>query len=157
MGSLYAKRLPMETDGVGETPPMAPGAALPERGTPPADVPGRWLILWDGECGFCRRSVEATLARDRRAVLAARPYQDCTDWLPQPVLARSPDQAHLRSPDGRYWGGGDAAIEVLALLGHRRLAALLRRKPLHGLVARGYRWVARHRGLMGRLFRPRSG
>lgn len=121
-------------------------------GPVPAERAAHWLLLWDGECGFCRRSVAAVLRRDRRGVLAAAPYQECLDWLPEPVRSRSPEQAHLRSPEGRYWGGGAAVTRVLGLLGHRRLERVLDTAALRPVMAWGYRWVARHRGLLGRAW-----
>ena len=35
----------------------------------------RHWIVWDGECGFCRRAVDWALARDRRRLFEAVRYQ----------------------------------------------------------------------------------
>jgi predicted DCC family thiol-disulfide oxidoreductase YuxK len=45
--------------------------------TAEAEVPGGWryLVLYDGECGLCDRSVQWLLRRDRRAVLRFAPLQ----------------------------------------------------------------------------------
>ena len=121
------------------------GERLTERAVPPEPFRQRWILLWDGECGFCRRWVERALRRDKTGMLRACPYQQCTGWLPQPVLDRSSIQAHLRSPDGRYWGGGDAAIRLIGLLGHPGWEAVLGLPPLRMLVRAAYRAVAGQR------------
>jgi len=121
------------------------GERLIERAEPPEPFRERWVLLWDGGCGFCRRWVERALRHDKSGTLIASPYQQCTGWLPQSVLDRSPIQAHLRSPDGRYWGGGDAAIRLIGLLGHTRWEALLGLSPLRALVRAAYRAVAGQR------------
>jgi predicted DCC family thiol-disulfide oxidoreductase YuxK len=61
---------------------------------------------------------------------------------------------HLISPDGRRWSAGAAAPPLLRLLpGGRLPAAVLAAFP--GPTERGYRFVAEHRGALGRLFHPR--
>ena len=119
---------------------------------PPLGLTGQWLILWDGDCGFCRRSVQAVLRHPRAQNFLARPWQGETAWLPQSVIDKSGGQFHLRSPEGVWLGGGDAAIGLLAALGNQRMAALLGLPPLRQGVAGGYRLVARHRHLFSRLF-----
>ena len=133
------------------------GERLEERGPVPAALAGQWLVLWDGACGFCRRSVDWLLRHDRAGALGAVPYQDCEAWLPERVWARSGRQAHLRSPDGRYWGGSDAAIRIAGLLGHSLLERLLALPPLRWLMALAYRNLARQRGPLGRWSAPRAG
>ena len=57
---------------------------------------------------------------------------------------------HLVDPHGRRWSAGAAAPPLLCLLpGGRPLAALLAAAP--SLTERAYRWVADHRGTLGRL------
>jgi predicted DCC family thiol-disulfide oxidoreductase YuxK len=126
------------------------GERLEERGPVPAALGGHWLVIWDGECGFCRRSVEWVLRRDRKGALRAAAYQECEAWLPEPVWRLSRTQAHLRSPEGRYWGGGAAAIRLAGLLGHPWLERLLGLPPLRLLTELGYRTVAGNRRWLGR-------
>ena len=42
----------------------------------------RHWIVWDGECGYCRRWVRWALDRDRRGLFQAIPYQD----VPSPPM-----------------------------------------------------------------------
>lgn len=126
------------------------GQTLPESGAVPDTARMRWLLLWDGECGFCRRSVERVLRWDRRGEIQALRYQDALDWLPEAVRERSPHQAHLRSPDGRYWGGGAAVIRLAGVLGHPLLERVLGAPGMRQAVELGYRLVARHRRRIGR-------
>jgi predicted DCC family thiol-disulfide oxidoreductase YuxK len=126
------------------------GERLHETGTAPPAVQERWLLLWDGDCGFCRRWVQRALRRDRAGLLLALPYQEALRWLPAAVRERSPHQAHLRSPDGRYWGGGAAVIRLCGLLGHPRLERVLCLPGLRHAVALGYLLVSRHRGWLAR-------
>ena len=131
-------------------PPAWWGEALPEPGRPPPELRERWVILWDGDCGFCRRSVMWTLRHVPAERVTAVPYQQATAWLPPAVLDASPRQAHLRAPDGRYWGGGAVGVPLLRLAGHPWFAALLARTPLRYPLLWGYRWVTRHRAALGR-------
>jgi len=126
------------------------GERLEEQADAPQELNGRWLLSWDGDCGFCRRWVQRALRLDHSGRIVALPYQQCTDWLPQVVLERSPVQAHLRSPDGRYWGGGDAAIRLIGVLGYPWAETLLGIQPLRALTGLAYRYIAAHRRLMSR-------
>src|ERR1700730_5258081 len=76
---------------------------------------GEWIVLYDGDCGFCRWSLAKLLALDRRrrgaletpaaaALLAdLTPEQRAASW-------------HLIAPDGRRWSAGAAAPPLLRLL-----------------------------------------
>ncbi|MBI3993477.1 MAG: DUF393 domain-containing protein [Candidatus Lambdaproteobacteria bacterium] len=120
----------------------------------PAHLAGRWLLLWDGDCGFCRRGVNFMLRAGGPEPLAL-PYQQALDWLPTARAAQAGRQVLLRAPDGRYWGGADAVIELLRLRGRPRLARRLGWPPLRALLRVGYACVARHRRLLSHiLFRP---
>jgi predicted DCC family thiol-disulfide oxidoreductase YuxK len=112
------------------------------------------IVLYDGDCGFCRRSVEWALKRDRNHVLTAETIQSPTgerllaDLTPEQRLR----EAHVIHDDGRRESGGAAARAVLnALPSTRGLARVVSVSP--GLTERGYRFVANHRGLFGRLTR----
>jgi predicted DCC family thiol-disulfide oxidoreductase YuxK len=117
--------------------------------------PGRrHLILWDGECGFCRDSIDWVMAHDRRGVLAELPYQDVPDPPMTPELREACGRAvHVITADGRLLRAGQASLFVLEQLGWRRLAAIARVPPLLWLVEAAYRVVASHRPLMSRLVR----
>lgn len=118
----------------------------------PADLQGKWILVWDGDCGFCRRSVEWALARDKERKLVAKPYQGCQDWLPPKVWALSREQFHLISPQGVVWGNGAAASRLLDLIGLSSVSAALELPVLSFLTSVGYRVVAKNRRLFSRLF-----
>ena len=64
---------------------------------------------------------------------------------------------HVIRTDGAVLRAGRAALAVLAGLGFRRTAAILRLPPLVWGVELGYRVVARNRRFFARfLFRPRG-
>jgi predicted DCC family thiol-disulfide oxidoreductase YuxK len=121
------------------------GERLKDNGNLPDSLWDRWILIWDGDCGFCRRWVERALRHDKSGSLTAIPYQECQGWLPDEVGQLSEQQAHLRSPDGRYWGGGDAAIRLMGLLGYRSVEAVLTLYPVRVLMGIGYRFAARNR------------
>lgn len=115
------------------------------------------VLLFDGECGLCRRVVERLLRCDRRGVLRFAPLQG------------SAAQAYLREhglPSGNFstlvfvpdWPGGgaihllrtDGVIAALRATGRPGLAALLATVP-RGLRDTGYKLVAQWRH---RIFGP---
>jgi len=109
-------------------------------------------ILYDGECGFCRLSVRAVLALDRRDRLRAVAIQSAEG---QRLLAEVPeeaklDSAHLVTPGGIVLSAGAAAEPLARLLPAGRLpAAAFERYPRQTEAA--YRWIAGNRGRLGRL------
>lgn len=124
----------------------------------PRRRPGaRQLVLYDGTCGLCARSVQFLLDHDRAGVLHYAPLQGETAAalivrhrlpgdLETMVFVRDAgtpaETAFLRS---------DASLETLSALGgFWRLARLLKGVP-RPLRDAAYRWVAHHRyGWFGR-------
>jgi predicted DCC family thiol-disulfide oxidoreductase YuxK len=110
------------------------------------------IVLYDADCGFCKLAVHWLLRLDRRRFL--RPVaiqgaegQRLLSAVPEPQRVES---AHLLSPDGTLYSGGAAAAPLAELLPGGSIAArLFMRFP--SATDHGYRWVARHRGLFGRL------
>jgi predicted DCC family thiol-disulfide oxidoreductase YuxK len=105
-----------------------------------------WLVLYDGECGFCKWLLGWLLRFDRarrlRPVALQRPEAEAllADLDPAERMA----SWHLVAPDGQRISAGPALPSLLRLLpGGRLLAAVLDRFPR--LTAAGYRWVAAHR------------
>ena len=113
---------------------------------------GQYWLLWDGDCGFCRRAVVWALRRDRAGLLAASPYQR-VPWPPmhEALEAACSRAVHLRHPDGRLERAGRACLTVLGLAGYPRMARYLRLPPLVWGVELGYWLVARNRMLFSRL------
>ena len=127
------------------------GRLLPERGPVPERFQDAWLILWDGACSPCGRVVARILARSGAKRLMALPFQEAAPWLPETVHTASLQQFHLRSPENRYYGGGDAGIQLLWVLGHPWLANLLSFHPLRLVCRAAYRLLANTRRWWGWL------
>ena len=113
---------------------------------------GRHLVLWDGDCGFCRRFAGWARARDARGRLELRAYQEIPEPPMTPALrAACAEALHVITADGDLLRGADAVLFVHEVLGWR-VAALGRRWPLLPLLELGYRQVARRRRLFSRWF-----
>ena len=119
---------------------------------------GRHLLLWDGTCGFCRRSVEWIARHDTRARLLLLPYQDAPASLVSPQLRAACARAmHVLTTDGRVLKAGRASLFVLGEIGWPLAARVLAWPPFLWAVELGYRLVADNRGRLSRwLPGPRS-
>ena len=117
----------------------------------------RDFLLWDGTCGFCRRSVEALERRDTGHLFFAVPYQEAPSPPMTPELRAACARAfHVVTQDGRVLRAGRAALYILGRLGHPRWAGLLSVPPLLWAVELGYWLVARNRALFSRVFFRRA-
>ncbi|MCS7021845.1 MAG: DUF393 domain-containing protein [Gemmataceae bacterium] len=113
-------------------------------------APGRGVVLYDGQCPFCRATVRLLRRLDWFDRLH---FQDCrvvAAWPPtaQPLeLQRLLDEMHLVTPDRQRVYAGYQAFRWLAW----RLPLLVPVAPwlyvpgIPWLGQRVYRWVARHR------------
>ncbi len=114
----------------------------------------RHLIVWDGECGFCRRSVHWVLARDGGGVFDAMPFQDVASPPLTPALrAACASAVHVQTRDGVWLRGGRACLFILERVGFPRLARITGRRPLVWGIELAYWLVAGNRGLFSRLIR----
>lgn len=107
-----------------------------------------WTLIYDGQCGSCRRWLGVVRRWDRFARVRAVPFQDEAAWQGMPGLALTAleEAVHLVAPGGRVYGGAAAARPLLALLpGGRVLAAPLALPGAERLAGTVYRWVARRR------------
>lgn len=149
-----------------------PGACVPARTLPwserqdqadraasaavdPEPAPGRWTLVYDGRCAFCRWSAAQVRRLDRAGVLAFATFDEArkAGWL-----AGMPDEEmegswHLVAPDGRAWSAGAAVPMLAELLGGRLAAAPFRLPGAPWLTDAAYAWVARHRAVLGRWLR----
>jgi len=114
-------------------------------------------LIYDGECGICRTSVELVRRWDREHVLRVVPFQDAAAVARFPIALPALAAAmHLVLPDGRVYAGADAIPELLRLFPGKRWLALLFRIPgVLPLARRMYAQIAvrRHclvRGIPGR-------
>jgi len=113
---------------------------------------GQHVLLYDADCGFCRWAVRKVLRWDRARRLRTCALQDpqAARWLGDMPEWERMASWHLVSPQWQVYSGGRAVPALLRLLpGARVLAAVVEAFP--GVVEAAYRWVARHRGRLGRL------
>lgn len=102
-------------------------------------------LIYDANCGFCRRWVARLKRWDRRGRLRLLPLQDPA----APALAQRPRgdlerAAHLVRPDGAVFAGAAAAREVFAYVpGGWLPRAVLAVPGVMQLAERVYAWVAR--------------
>ena len=113
---------------------------------------GTWIVIYDGDCGFCRTALALILRADRQRALRplALGTQEADALLADLTQQQRDASWHLVSPDGHRESAGAAGPALLALLpGGSAPAALLARLP--GPTQRTYEWVAEHRSLFSRL------
>jgi len=110
------------------------------------------LIIFDGKCSFCRRSVERA-----RSITGSfvdyEPYQQAASRFPQVDPAAFGRAVHLIEQDGRISRGAEAVFRALNL-GHRYPLLLWLYRYLPGFAAvteAAYRLVATHRETADRI------
>ena len=111
-----------------------------------------WLI-WDGECGLCRRSVEWVRAHSGEDAFRITPYQTCPSPPMTPQLRADAERSvQVLTSDGQRLSGGRAVLFILRTVGwHPRLVAIGAHPPLIWAVELGYQVVARNRPFFSRL------
>lgn len=140
---------------------------------PRTTPPGRYVILYDGLCRFCGAGARQLAALARPGALDLVSYQEpgVLDRFPGIPLAACQRQLHLITPDGRVFGGFEAAVQAVATRGALgRLAYAYYLPGLRWVLDKLYALVAAHRyQIMGKTvageceggtcavhFRPRS-
>ncbi len=111
------------------------------------------LLLWDGECGFCARSVDWALARGAGEAFTFVPYQSVPSPPMTAELAKACARAvHVLHEDGSTVRAGRASMAVLERCrGWGWVARIGRRRPLVWAVEVGYRVVAANRGVLSKV------
>jgi predicted DCC family thiol-disulfide oxidoreductase YuxK len=112
--------------------------------------PRALLVLYDGECPFCRACARWVARRDRRNRLALEPYQETGDPRVTAQLRQACQSAlHVIHPGGEVDRAGRAVVVVLASLGWP--VGWLRHRPFAWLIEAGYWPIARNRGRLSRF------
>lgn len=117
----------------------------------------RAVILFDDDCGFCRWSLSKILAWDRHSRLRPVALQspEADDLLREMRHDRKMASWHLIAPDGRIYSGGEAVLPLARLLpSGAPIASLAGVFPR--TTGRAYRWISRHRDLLGRAVGERA-
>jgi predicted DCC family thiol-disulfide oxidoreductase YuxK len=114
-------------------------------------------VIYDADCGFCRWSLAVLLSAVERGHL--RPLQLRTAEADQLLADLTVEERnaswHLVDDSGTRTSAGAAFAPALALLpGGHIPSRLIARMPR--LTERAYRWVATHRGQIGRLVPARA-
>ena len=113
-----------------------------------AHPPPRPLLVFDGDCHFCRGWIARWRERTGDLVDYA-PLQERAAAFPEAARAEFEREVKLIEPNGRMTGGAEAVFRTLALgrgAGGRALLWAYQRVPLVEPVAdAGYAFVARHR------------
>lgn len=105
-------------------------------------------VLWDGECDFCRRSVEWIGRHDRAGALEFQANQDA-EISPQ-LRAACQESVHVIQTNGEILKAGRAMLFCLRFTRWHRLARIGEWPLILPFIEIGYAWVARHRGLVSR-------
>src|SRR3989440_10868206 len=122
--------------------------------------PDHATLIYDGECGFCRRAADLVRRWDREQRIVLVPFQDqarvAAFGIPLPALAAAMHLV-LPPPDGRVFAGADAAPEILKLLPRRRWLAWPFRLPgVLPVARRVYGWLGQQRPFRGRGYPGRD-
>jgi predicted DCC family thiol-disulfide oxidoreductase YuxK len=112
----------------------------------------RHLVLWDGECGLCRRGIAFFERRDEGRRMRFVAYQDA----PSPPMTEELAEAcrrsvHVVCDDGTVLHAGRASLFILAQIGWWRTARVLATPPLVWLVELSYAVVSRNRHIFSRI------
>lgn len=110
-------------------------------------LPTRVTLIFDGECGFCTRSVRLVRALDRHNRITAIPYQHPDA---EAIFGVNPAEGAVSvwavTPEGERYRGAAAVNAVLSVMLGTRLPWLIYRLPgMAWMQEWVYDWVARHR------------
>lgn len=111
------------------------------------------VVIYDGDCAFCRESVERLKRRDVAGVFEFTPWQadHIEDRFPQLRSASLDEGMRLIEPDGSVYVGADAAHRIARELPRwRRFAWLYRLPGMSWLARKVYAWIAARRHRLGR-------
>jgi predicted DCC family thiol-disulfide oxidoreductase YuxK len=123
-----------------------------------AHEPGRLIVLFDAECGFCTRTARALRRLDSANRLALVPLQSAAAAVPDsPNEAALLDRMHVRDAAGRWWFGSEAWLRIAEVVPALRPAAVFARLPvIREFVEPVYRLVADNRRRISRLLGDRA-
>ena len=118
-----------------------------------ATVPGRPLVVFDGDCAFCRFWI-ARWKRDSGDRIDYAPYQEAASRFPEiPVEEFRRAVAFVR-PSGEVLFGAAAVVAARAEVGYPFLSRVYRRVPgARHVMELFYRLVANHRNAAFRVTR----
>jgi predicted DCC family thiol-disulfide oxidoreductase YuxK len=113
-------------------------------------------VIYDADCGFCKWCLAILLRRDRSGALRPLPLGtgEADRLLADLDVGEREASWHLVLGGERFSAGAALAPALRLLRGGRLPAAAFARFPR--ATEAGYRWVAGHRGLLGRFVGGRA-
>jgi predicted DCC family thiol-disulfide oxidoreductase YuxK len=116
------------------------------------NVPGRPLLIYDGDCGFCKYWIRYWQALTGPSVTYA-PYQEVGGQYPEIPVAAFQRAVQYVAPDGKIASGAEAVLLSLShASGKGWWLTLYRRVPAFAVIAEDlYAFVASHRSA---FYRP---
>ena len=119
-----------------------------------ASPPGTHVLVFDGDCGFCRATVEF-IRRLARTDIALVPFSQVDQGSLLTSLNRSEflASAHYITPDGREYHGGESITRALRLVPGGLIVGMLHLWGLSWFRELGYALVASNRSLLSPLAR----
>ena len=114
-----------------------------------ANQKARHLVLWDGDCGFCRRSVAWLASQDKRGALEFKPYQSVA--LAPSLKEACKSAVHVIKTDGTVIKAGRAMMfcgTFTRFSGWARIALWPIFLPF---IEIGYKFIAANRMLMSKF------
>lgn len=111
------------------------------------------LMLYDGECDFCRKWIQRWRKKSGRFIDYA-PYQEVQKNFPQVSLEACQKAVQLIMPDGSVTSGAHAVFKAMSLAGgfYRLFYGLYNYLPFFDRVSEIiYQWVAHHRVFLSKF------
>ena len=127
---------------------MSDSGGTPGAGKPPEIPAGAVVVVYDGDCGFCRRSVDEIRRRDRERRMVYLPRRTPGIEAKLPGLAEGDFDTGIRvvDPDGTIHVGADGIRHIASQLPvWRRLAWAYDLPVIRPVARRMYAWVAANR------------
>lgn len=124
-----------------------------ELGSPPFRL-GTWVVLYDGDCCFCRQVIKGLADGKWNERIDYVPFQTEGVFDQLPVSRQQARQNMiLLNWEGQYWEGGAAMARLLALFPGWKgsLGWWMQRPILRTWTAWGYQRVAHSRSLWSKL------
>ena len=112
------------------------------------------VMLYDGDCGFCQRSIKKWQKITGDVILYA-PYQERLKNFPQVTRKQCRQAVQLILPDGQVHSGAHAVFIATAFARkYTWLLWLYEQMPFFGRIFEiFYQLVAEHRFLLSKLYR----
>lgn len=113
----------------------------------------RPTFVYDGDCGFCQRSVAFYAARDPEKRLRY------SSNLVEPLILESPDRVAqskrevILFQNENVYGGSEAAIRAWLVIRPKSILKIFLKKPLTYVAEGCYRLVAKNRLFISRLLK----